>query len=63
MIKDVAFLLKENKISEIYSREQSNGFVIGKMLKEEIPISLPWQKLFNTHIGILETPGVVNQIP
>jgi hypothetical protein len=57
MIKDVAFLLKENKISEIYSREQSNGFVIGKMLKEEIPISLPWQKLFNTHIGIFGNTG------
>lgn len=57
MIKDVAFLLKENKISEIYSRGQSNGFVIGKMLKEDIPISLPWQKLFNTHIGIFENTG------
>lgn len=57
MIKDVAFLLKENKISEIYSRGQSNGFVIGKMLKEDIPISLPWQKLFNTHIGIFGNTG------
>lgn len=57
MIKDVAFLLKESKISEIYSRGQSNGFVIGKMLKEDIPISLPWQKLFNTHIGIFGNTG------
>lgn len=57
MIKDVAFLLKENKISEIYSKGQSNGFVIGKMLKEDIPISLPWQKLFNTHIGIFGNTG------
>jgi len=57
MIKDVAFLLKENKISEIYSRGHSNGFVIGKMLKEDIPISLPWQKLFNTHIGIFGNTG------
>ncbi|MDX3960519.1 ATP-binding protein [Aliarcobacter skirrowii] len=57
MIKDVAFLLKENKISEIYSRGQFNGFVIGKMLKEDIPISLPWQKLFNTHIGIFGNTG------
>ncbi len=57
MIKDVAYLLKEKKISEIYSRDQSNSFIIGKMLKEDIPISLPWQKLFNTHIGIFGNTG------
>lgn len=27
------------------------------MLKEDIPISLPWQKLFNTHIGIFGNTG------
>lgn len=57
MIKDVAYLLKEKKISEIYARGQSNSFIIGKMLKEDIPISLPWQKLFNTHIGIFGNTG------
>jgi uncharacterized protein len=57
MIKDVAYLLKEKKILEIYSRDQSNSFIIGKMLKEDIPISLPWQKLFNTHIGIFGNTG------
>lgn len=57
MIKDVAYLLKEKKISEIYGRGQSNSFIIGKMLKEDIPISLPWQKLFNTHIGIFGNTG------
>lgn len=57
MIKDLAFLLPEIKIAEIYSRESSNDFIIGKMLKEEISISLPWQKLFNSHIGIFGNTG------
>jgi len=57
MIKDSAFLLQEEKISEIYSKGRTDGFVIGKMLKEDIPISLPWQKLFNSHIGIFGNTG------
>ncbi len=57
MIKDSAFLLQETKISEIYSRDHTDAFVIGKMLKEEIPISLPWQRLFNSHIGIFGNTG------
>jgi DNA helicase HerA-like ATPase len=57
MIKDTAFLLKEDKISEIYGKGESNNFVIGEMLKEELPISLPWQKLFNSHIGIFGNTG------
>ncbi len=57
MIKDSAFLLQEEKISEIYSRGQTDGFIIGKMLKEDIPIALPWKKLFNSHIGIFGNTG------
>lgn len=57
MIKDIAFLLQETKISQIYSKGHSEGFIIGKMLKEEIPISLPWHKLFNSHIGIFGNTG------
>lgn len=57
MIKDSAFLLQEGKISQIYSRGFSDGFVIGEMLKEEIPVSLPWHKLFNSHIGIFGNTG------
>jgi len=57
MIKDSAFLLQEKKISDIYSRGHTDGFVIGEMLKEEIPISLPWQRLFNSHIGIFGNTG------
>lgn len=57
MIKDSAYLLKEQQITEIYSNGQEEGFVIGEMLKEELPISLPWQKLFNSHIGIFGNTG------
>lgn len=57
MIKDSAFLLQEEKISKIYSQDRRDGFVIGSMLKEELPISLPWEKLFNSHIGIFGNTG------
>ena len=57
MIKDIASLINEKTISLIFSRNPLDGFTIGKMLKEEIPISLPWQKLFNTHIGIFGNTG------
>ncbi|KXO12719.1 Bipolar DNA helicase HerA [Moritella sp. JT01] len=58
MIKDNAYLLKEDKLKEIYSQGNNDqSFIIGELLKEEIPISLPWQKLFNTHIGIFGNTG------
>lgn len=57
MIKDSAALLPEEKIAEIYSKGEQTGFVIGNMLKEDIPISLPWHKLFNSHIGIFGNTG------
>ncbi|TOQ16931.1 helicase HerA domain-containing protein, partial [Vibrio parahaemolyticus] len=49
-------LLEENKLSEIYGNV-GGDFIIGKLLKEEFPVSLPWQKLFNTHIGIFGNTG------
>lgn len=57
MIKDQAFLLKEDKISEIFSKGRTDAFFIGRMLKEDIQISLPWHKLFNSHIGIFGNTG------
>jgi DNA helicase HerA-like ATPase len=57
MIKDPAFLLQEHSIGNIYGRGSDVGLVIGKMLKEEIPIGLPWQRLFNSHIGIFGNTG------
>lgn len=57
MIKDTAFLLEEDKISKIHGREKGNNFFVGHLLKRDIPIYLPWNKLFNTHIGIFGNTG------
>jgi len=58
MIKDSAFLMQESAVKALYaSKDTTNGLVIGQLLKEEIPISLPWQRLFNTHIGIFGNTG------
>jgi hypothetical protein len=58
MIKDSVFLLREEQIARIFdSHPKPDGVVIGKMLKEGISIELPWQKLFNSHIGIFGNTG------
>lgn len=56
LIKDPVYLLEEDKLSDIYGNSRGD-FVIGKLLKEEFPISLPWHKLFNSHIGIFGNTG------
>lgn len=57
MIKDTASLISEKMIETIYNRAGDSKFIYGKMLKEELPVYLPWQKLFNTHIGIFGNTG------
>ncbi|HAU1583982.1 TPA: ATP-binding protein [Legionella pneumophila] len=58
MIKDPVFLISEEEISKIYHNDMANhDLVIGKMLKENIPVYLQWEKLFNTHIGIFGNTG------
>lgn len=57
MIKDPALLASEDIIGKIYNKGGNKGFAIGNMLKEEIPVSLPWKSLFNTHIGIFGNTG------
>jgi hypothetical protein len=57
MIRDPAFLLQEERIAAIFGYSKQHPFVIGKTLKEELPIALPWQKLFNSHIGIFGNTG------
>lgn len=57
MIRDPAFLLQEEKIGAIFGRDSLNAFSVGRMLKEDIPIGLPWHKLFNSHIGIFGNTG------
>lgn len=56
MIKDEVYLVSEDNISEIYGRNDDE-FVVGELLKEGVPISLPWPKLFNTHIGVFGNTG------
>lgn len=57
LIRDPAFLLPERVLKTVYSSSSESGFSIGSLLKEGIAISLPWQKLFNTHIGIFGNTG------
>lgn len=58
MIQDSAFLLQEERIRTIFDRNGLGGeFNIGHMLKEEIAVSLPWKRLFNSHIGIFGNTG------
>jgi DNA helicase HerA-like ATPase len=56
MIRDVAYLMSDEQVRRIYG-EPDGRFVIGKILKEDLPISLPWQKLFNSHIGVFGNTG------
>jgi uncharacterized protein len=57
MIRDPAFLLSEERIAAIFGRHVGGAFTVGRMLKEDIPIALPWQRLFNSHIGIFGNTG------
>lgn len=57
MIKDKVYLLNEHQVLNIFSQGNDGNFKIGSMLKEELPISLPWSKLFNSHIGIFGNTG------
>lgn len=57
LIRDPAFLLPEQALKTVYSSNSESDFCIGTLLKEGIEISLPWQRLFNTHIGIFGNTG------
>lgn len=56
MIRDIAYLMSEDQVREIYG-SPDESFVVGEILKEELPVSLPWSKLFNTHIGVFGNTG------
>ncbi|WP_414446671.1 helicase HerA domain-containing protein [Citrobacter koseri] len=57
MIKDKASLLSELMVGKIYGTEGITSFSIGSMLKENVPINLPWTRLFNSHLGIFGNTG------
>lgn len=56
MIRDIVFLMSEAQVKNIYGKGD-NSFVVGRLLKEDLELSLPWYKLFNTHIGIFGNTG------
>lgn len=56
MIRDTAFLMSEAQVKKIYG-DVVDSFVVGELLKEELPVSLPWKKLFNTHLGVFGNTG------
>ena len=56
MIRDVAYLMNDQQVRKIYG-DPDESFVVGEILKEELPISLPWASLFNTHIGVFGNTG------
>jgi hypothetical protein len=56
-IDDPVFLLPQRRVEAVFEKRSSSGLVMGRLLKEDLPISLPWQDLFNTHIGIFGNTG------
>ena len=56
MIRDIAYLMSDDQVKKIFGRSDYN-FIVGETLTEEIPVSLPWEKLFNTHLGIFGNTG------
>jgi hypothetical protein len=57
MIRDKASLISESMVGKIYGTEGVTSFSIGSMLKENVPINLPWTRLFNSHLGIFGNTG------
>lgn len=57
MIRDRASLLSEIMVGKIYGSDNKTSFSIGAMLKENVPINLPWTRLFNSHLGIFGNTG------
>lgn len=57
MIRDKASLLGEPMVGKIYGTEGTTSFSIGAMLKENVPINLPWTRIFNSHLGIFGNTG------
>lgn len=57
MIRDKASLLSEPMVGKIYGTDGTTSFSIGVMLKENVPINLPWTRIFNSHLGIFGNTG------
>lgn len=56
-IGDPAKLMPERQVERIFECDSTENYVIGTLMKEGIAISLPWQRIFNSHIGIFGNTG------
>jgi uncharacterized protein len=56
-IGDTARLLSEDEVRQIYERDTALSFRIGKLLTEDLPVTLPWDRIFNSHLGIFGNTG------
>ncbi|WP_024873375.1 ATP-binding protein [Tolumonas lignilytica] len=56
MIRDIAYLMSDTQVKSIFGKP-NDDFIVGETLTEEIPVSLPWSRLFNSHIGIFGNTG------
>lgn len=60
MIQDELHLISDDLISAVYTFESkldSKKILIGKSLLEEIPVNIPINGIFNSHIGIFGNTG------
>lgn len=60
MIFNEAILLTENEIKSIMQKDSATSeykILIGKSVSNSVVIELPWDKLFNTHMGIFGNTG------
>ncbi len=59
MIKDEAYLASDTHISLIINpiKENNDKFIVGTAVNENLSVYLPWQHLFNTHIGVFGNTG------
>lgn len=56
-IGDTARLLSEDEVAKIYERDNASSYRIGKLLTENLPVNLPWDRIFNSHLGIFGNTG------
>ena len=60
VIYNTVKMMSENTIKSIFitkNKITTVPFVIGKDIKYELDMDLPWEKVFNTHIGIFGNTG------
>lgn len=59
IIYNTVKMMSQKMVETIFSPKRNNEipFIVGKDIKYNIDIELPWEKIFNTHIGIFGNTG------